>query len=381
MALTYADEPGLTERKVAERGNLERARILEGRQTTASADLRAIGKEYVDSLRTHGRNETYARHIEQVVAALAKRRITDLKAPNFRAQVQHWLGTLKANWWVDGNVPFRRKKTLEVSGSTKNRILRELASLMNHAINTNVIVVNPLRGIKPFVSAKKTRQIPTVEEVTLLTSDRFRDDPAWLPFCLLAYTGCRVEEAMHLEWRDIDFKTGRIHVRVKPGVYHLKLNKERHLPLQRELWDILRTRFRTTGFIIEDERQRSNGSDYHLRESRRPLARRKPDSREYAGPFRRYMMRCGVPESRADQLSPHSMRHWYICAMLATGAAWDDVMEWVGHSQTSTTLGYRALKSLVAHAVSAWPKGDFHLRREPPPRETSVPAFLEPILS
>jgi len=376
---TCADKPDLTKRGVAEWANQERARVEDGVAVLPSADLRRIGAAYATNLRARGRSESYVKHIERVVQALAKRGITDPKdAISFRTRVEEWLGGLKANWWAPKEFKFKRQKVLALSGSLKNRILRELRSLLNNAVELRAIGFNPLDGVKPYETVEKAREIPSVSEAASLVSERFAADPWHLPLSLLLYTGCRVDEAMHLEWRDIDLKAGLIHVRHKAGVYSLKRKRERALPLQPELRDILDRHFKTTGFIIEDEYLRSNGSDIHLRGKREPRKRAKPVHADYSPAFRRYLTRCWIDNAegelskkdkaslvaRIDALSPHSMRHWYISAMLASGAQWDDVMQWAGHSKASTTLRYRAMKQLIAKDVAPWPAGEFYLRRE-----------------
>lgn len=365
---TYPDEPGMTRHQVAMRANQERADVEAGRQTLDSANLRTLGTAYVKSLRARGKNESYARHVERVVDALERRGVTDVKAPTFAAEVEEWVGNLKANWWAPRGHKFKRKTMLALSGSLRNRIVRELRSILNKAKDSHVIAHNPLDGISAFDAEPKARTIPTVTEVRTLVSPQFQRDPWWLPFCLLTYTGCRVEEALHLEWSDIDLANNLVHVRYKPGVYALKHKRERSLPLQPELAAILNPLFKVTGggFIVEDERMRSNGSCAHLLDDREPAKRKKVVHHDYSPAFRRYLRRCKLTEARRDVLTPHCLRHWWISSMLATGAAWDDVMEWAGHSQSSTTLKYRAMKKLIAKDVASWTKGEFFLRREVP---------------
>ena len=148
----------------------------------------------------------------------------------------------------------------------------------HHAINTRRLMFNPIAGVKRANVVRKNKEVFAIDELRTLLHPERESDPYFLRFALLAYTGCRIGEAMHLRWSDIRWEAKVIEICHQPGVYKLKREKERFLPLQDELADILRRHAKLAGFIIANPEERDCEGKRHLFAggvlSRRPVSGR-----------------------------------------------------------------------------------------------------------
>lgn len=110
-----------------------------------------------------------------------------------------------------------------LSSNTVNKTSITLAAILDAAMEDNLIVKNPAR-LKKIVKAPTGRDIRAEREETITWSaeqlkafldwnrDKYKDElfPLWFT---LARTGMRRGEALALQWRDIDFKSGKISIR------------------------------------------------------------------------------------------------------------------------------------------------------------------------
>jgi integrase len=101
----------------------------------------------------------------------------------------------------------------EQSPSTSRRLLAVLGKIFADAVKSDYVRQNPIekldRGDKPQVR-KNTRVIDLDDLLTLLEALPRR----WATFSLVAaLTGLRWGEIASLEWPDLDFTVGKIHIR------------------------------------------------------------------------------------------------------------------------------------------------------------------------
>lgn len=88
---------------------------------------------------------------------------------------------------------------------------------------------------------KTTPEIYKVEEMTAFFNS-LRDDRHQLMFDIFLQTGVREQEAMHLEWSDIDASTRTLKLRAKPRWgFNMKDYEQRDLPVSEELLEELQT--------------------------------------------------------------------------------------------------------------------------------------------
>jgi len=191
-----------------------------------------------------------------------------------------------------------------------------------------------------------------------LQRDPDEPDPWWLPCCLMAYSGMRVSEAMHLRWDNIDWKSKRIRVRIQND-YDQKNDEERECLLQDELADILKPLGQTQGYVIESEAMRESGSA--LRNVKRSVV-----SRDYAHGFKLYLDRIGISRNIGlGERSPHSLRHAWVAAMLATGEGSSLVAKWAGHSGDVQKLYQSQADSYHKSGAHRWERSCLQFRHDP----------------
>jgi integrase len=401
---TYKGKCFATRREALAWGDLYQARLKAGTEVAENAYVDGIAAEYCQQLREGGDQEAasdgYIRHIELIAAGLVRQGIRDMKANTFAVNVRSWIANLKPNWWVTGEKPFHCKTgDKPLTNVTRNRILREVRCLCRHAVKTGRLVRHPLDCVKPFKEEKRLKPTFTVDELQKIVSDEARgnlrrkrleveialaavgedknaaaralgvhvctiynrleidsdrDDPWWLPACLLVYTGCRVQEAMHLRWQDIDWKGEEVWVRLQEA-YDQKTDSERRFPLQPELADILRPMAKPSGFIIEDEWMRTTGATRHNVRTVAPH----PD---YTPGLVRYLERIGINAGKGrDKRTAHSLRHAWVAMMLATGESPKLVAVWAGHGGEVQDR-YAGAMSAYHREASRWARGVIQLR-------------------
>ena len=140
------------------------------------------------------------------------------------------------------------------SESTLDAYVRRLNSLYIWFIDDAEILSmkNPVRKIKiPKKGSKARLRIPNDDEIKSLLSVKVDGHSRlWSPIknivLFLAYTGCRLREALHAEWSDFDLEQGVWHIRIKPNTpkkdglgWKPKWNKERDVLLFPEALELL----------------------------------------------------------------------------------------------------------------------------------------------
>jgi hypothetical protein len=221
-----------------------------GTSSAGVANVLAIGQEYVKRLGDTGSSPIHASSVENTITAVSEAGMKDFKAPNFHARFHHWLSNLQGNWWPEAEkFKFRRKTKLTLSNSTKNLIIRHVRSVIHYAINTRRLNQDPLAGIKRYTVPEKLKPLFTIQEIRDMVSNENSSDKWWLPACLMIYTGCRVQEAMHLRWEWIDWESHVIRLQIHAD-FQIKNQRERIIPLQPELEAILKPLGKPHGWII-----------------------------------------------------------------------------------------------------------------------------------
>jgi integrase len=96
------------------------------------------------------------------------------------------------------------------SGATRNRqVITPTAAIINHCADLELCP--PIRMKKRFQHEKKIRKPVTLEWLDSLCAHADKDVAALATF--MFSTGCRIGEALRLEWEDIDFKAKAILIR------------------------------------------------------------------------------------------------------------------------------------------------------------------------
>ncbi len=302
-----------------------RARFELRQDGSGKVSLADVGVEYLEEQATRANGAAHKRDIKRIIDAAVAAGAVDIRADGFPAKVRHYLANLENET--------RPGKSLSIL--SRNRYLGHLKAVCQFAVRARYIEFDPLVVIEPARVPDSLKRTYRLEEMRTLTADR--DDPFLLPFCLMAYTGCRYNEALHLRWEWINWSERRVEVRRHPA-YKLKGNKERSLPLQPELSHLLASlpAKRDVGWIVEDQ------------------VLRQTDGRNQWEKMVEYLDTCKVERHGR---AAHSTRHTWVAMMLAGGENEIQVRDWAGHEDLETTSGYAKTQETYRTSVRSWPRG------------------------
>jgi len=138
---------------------------------------------------------------------------------------------------VEDYLAFRKKKAEEkgrsLKGSTLNREMACLKTIVRRAMINRQINWNPVEGLKMFREFSRNRTLTSEEYQKLLDNC----SPHYRPVVQLAYdTGMRRGEVVGLKWENVDLKDGVI--TLKSG--DTKTQEEREIPLDEDLINLFR---------------------------------------------------------------------------------------------------------------------------------------------
>lgn len=181
-----------------------------------------------------------------------------------------------------------------------------------------------LDGFKPFKKIKPNIIIFTQEEIerilnTSLTYGKFEGkDCSFLDFryrtlsMFLAYTGCRISEALNLRINKVDISAGKV------TFINTKTNQNRTNyftePLKTNLGKLMKGR-KSEDFVFVNARQKQI------------------NIQDYSDDLKKRAVASGVTK----RTFPHNFRHSYITHMLEAGVPITEVASLVGHKDIKTT--------------------------------------------
>lgn len=211
---------------------------------------------------------------------------------------------------------------------TIRRKIYSLSSFFGYLFDQEYITKNPM---KPIHAPKSEQKLPIFfqkEEVDKLIETAWKHggqnalrDKCFLKF--IAYTGVRRQEALWLDWGDIDF--GEKVVKIRKG----KGGKQRLIPLTdtlaSDLWAYLQTRLplSTQAVFVSNTGNRLTHTPAQIL-------------------FRKYLKKTGL---HGKGLSMHKLRHSFGTFLVQNGADLMSVQELLGHSDLNTTKIYTHLST------------------------------------
>lgn len=205
-------------------------------------------------------------------------------------------------------------------------IYGHLRSCLNAAVAQDFLPRTPCRGID-LPRLRKTAK-PRLEPSQIAILIDITDFPYRALFALLAYSGIRIGEALALRRRGVDLVRLLLYIDSNWNINtrELGLPKSdagiRHVDVLPVLRDVLADYFTTRNFDPDDLLFPS------------PDNPKNPVSYQtFHGVFSRALKASGLPH-----VTPHSLRHGYASAMLASGASINVVMRNLGHSNPSVTF-------------------------------------------
>jgi integrase len=301
----------------------------------------ALVKLYHEHLTRRGRSEVHLHDVRVVLDRFATA-VPDLSKRGVLEDAERWLAELTR---APRGTPPKPKpgapapatgKGAAISAATRNRYLVTIKSMARWAARRGEIPKNPLLPMERFSQPRTLKAQFKIAELQRLASATL--EPFYPRFALMLWAGLRAGEAHNLRWDDIDHGGRMISIRL--GDYDLKGDKERLVPLQRELAVILDLLpRRSDGFLFEERLRTAYGS-------------------QHGRDLRRFCTAVGIT---VGDRTPHSLRHCYAGLMTATAVPSVLLAAYMGHETTETTAGYASLATSYSAAVTGWSRGEFDL--------------------
>jgi site-specific recombinase XerD len=178
-----------------------------------------------------------------------------------------------------------------------------------------------------YLRAKNEKRLPSVlsrdEVFTIFSHVHTAHNRAFL--VTLYSCGLRVQEALHLQVSDIDWRTMNIHIHRGKGA------KDRYVPIPTETLLLLRKHWKTHRnpvFIFPALGRGHNDAEL----SQTPMA-----ISSVQGAFRDAKAAAGINKRG---VSLHTLRHSYATHLLEAGVNIRTIQQYLGHSQLETTMIY-----------------------------------------
>lgn len=206
-----------------------------------------------------------------------------------------------------------------------------IRQLINFALRRNLVTKDPLAGLE-LKKPKPTRQPCWTHEQTqkILAG---ASPPHQAVLVLLAETGMRVGEAKWLQWADVDFARGMIHIRPKEG-WEPKTGDQRTVPMSERVRSLLEALPRRDEWVFTARQSREA-----------PAVVRQISERRLLQHLKRVLKRLGL----AGHV--HTFRHAFISHALTQGTPEAIVRDWVGHVDRDVIKRYTHVGDQASQAA------------------------------
>lgn len=241
----------------------------------------------------------------------------------------------------------------EVSYEYINYVFVVLKSVFTNAVADEIILKNPLQGIKPLKSEKKeaseTIHRALTEEEQKEFMEYLRNEKEWLYelFALMLNTGMRCSEALALTWSDIDYINNVIHVdktltvnasgQVVVGTPKTAKSK-RDIPMNDNIRQILKSQRKKYNLLAEIEEVSIN----HVFISTRGNI---VDKRTVGKHLERCIKKMNEQGFTIEKFTSHALRDTFATRFIEQGGTPQTLKAILGHSSLSMTM------DLYAHVL------------------------------
>lgn len=221
---------------------------------------------------------------------------------------------------------YKSYRALSISKSTVNIELTCIKAIFNLAIRWDSLNTSPAQYVQKFRIEQKEILCFNDIEIKYLISKLPEGDLKNIVLFGL-YTGCRLNEILNIQIKDINLGEKIIYIRNKPG-FRTKSGKLRQSPISDHLYSLLESTLklhRNVYRFVEPET--------YLFTSPRGLKY----ERDYVSKrFKKYLRAFKMPE----KFHFHCLRHTYITNLIKAGVNINYVRLLAGHSELTTTMNY-----------------------------------------
>lgn len=211
-SMTWTPEPGMTPRQIERELNRQAVLFEESQAARGNIKFEAFAEQFfhekVDGKLKESTRSKYRQLTVRTYQALGHLRIDKIT----RRHIQQFITNLEESGIKHSKSKKDAGKETLSSKSVRHHV-SFVSTILSYAVELEMIPSNPCAGIKIQKRAAVKRNCYSLQEVQEMLKLMEREPAVRRVFFkLLAYTGCRKGEALGLEWQDIDFYTGVIHI-------------------------------------------------------------------------------------------------------------------------------------------------------------------------
>jgi len=212
-----------------------------------------------------------------------------------------------------------------VKKTTCNIEIRTLKAIFNLALKWNWLNVNPMKDVKEFAIPEREHIAFSNDEITMILNN-IKEDYLLNIVKFALYTGCRINEILHIQIKDINQAERIITIGNKED-FRTKSRKIRYIPISDKMLELLKDILKQKGNILplyEPEMYlfNDNGNKFN---------------KNYISKlFKKKLRLCGLPE----KYHFHCLRHTFITNLVKAGVNINYIKQIAGHSDIKTTERY-----------------------------------------
>jgi site-specific recombinase XerD len=216
----------------------------------------------------------------------------------------------------------------EVKPSTVNIDLSTMKAAFNIALRFDWISINPVKSVKKILITQKEYLSFTETQVNIILNNihntTIRD---FVRFAFL--TGCRLNELINLQWKDVNFADRLLTIRNKEN-FKTKTGKIRYIPISDSLFNLLND--------ILQQNPGENVLSYFNPEQYifRNINNFKYNKNYVSKYFKDVLRKLNFD----NKFHFHCIRHTFISSLIKSGVNINYVREIAGHSEIRTTMNY-----------------------------------------
>lgn len=273
----------------------------------------------------------------------------------------------------------------KLSPSTIKRSIDVFSSVMSWAVDMQLAANNPLKNVKPprkqrnkekvksftledlkrfiqaldmpmvssYCSHKCQKANGTIYDVSEYTETHYLSEQFKLFYIMAVFSGCRRGELIALDWNDIDFENGTLHIyktasKTKEGVILKETKTESGTRIINMPSSVMGLARKWKGHQMELQLQlgtawKGDGNIFCQAEGQRMY----PDSvsAKFKDVLRNYNAQCN-PDEKLPEISLHGLRHTSASILIYQKTDIAAVSKRLGHSRTSVTL------DIYTHAIA-----------------------------
>ncbi len=218
--------------------------------------------------------------------------------------------------------------SLEIAPATFNKKLGYLRACGDWAKSQSLLSANPWLKVKPRKSSKEIIKPFSQDEAVRIVAGFEKTYPAWVSFTkFLFLSGCRMSEAIGLQWKHVDFERGEVCIceslaQCKNGNGYERERKStktgsvRFLKINSEL-----------SKLFEQVSSASRNSEDLI--FKNPTGTSHIDSNNFRDRWKKVLSAANIPYRR-----PHIIRHSFASHAIEQGCPLTGVAYLLGHSDT-----------------------------------------------